>query len=146
MPGFEFRETMAGSLRVVGREEAAPISVSIRARAPSLSALFRRPEVEIEGEVTAEGLAARRPIRGAIAARPLSARRIAYCFEFTGDDGAAYAFSGEKTLALGALLASFSILPGEIRDAGGSVVGQALLRFDVRNDAIRAMKSFRPVF
>jgi hypothetical protein len=142
--GFEFRETMAGSLRVVGKEGDAPISFTIRARSRGLSAFLRRPWVEIEGEVFVEGIAEHRPLRGAIDMGPLVSRRIPYGFAFTGDDGAAYAFTGEKTLVRGALIESFSILPGEIRDARGALVGQALLRFDVRSSALRYLWSFRP--
>lgn len=146
MAGFEFQETMAGSLRVVGKEDEAPISFTIRARSRGIAAFLRRPEVEIEGEVFAEGLARHRPLRGAIHVRPLFSRRIPYGFAFTGDDGASYAFTGEKTLAPGALIESFSILAGEIRGAGGALVGQALLRFDVRSSALRYLQSFRAVF
>jgi hypothetical protein len=142
--GFEWRETMVGSLRVVGRAIDAPISFTIRARSRGLSAFLRRPRVEIEGEVFAEGIAEHRPLRGAIDIGPLLSRRIPYGFAFTGDDGAAYAFTGEKTLARGALIESFSILPGEIRDARGALVGQALLRFDVRSSALQYLSSFRP--
>ena len=63
--------------------------------------------------------------------------------EFTGNDGAPYAFSGEKTLAKGALIESFSILPGEIRGSRGELVARALLRFDVRSDALDFFRSFR---
>ena len=144
MAGVEFRETMAGSLRVVGKEGQAPISFTIRARSRGLSAFLGRALVEIEGEVFAEGIAEHRPLRGAIDMGPLLSRRIPYGFAFTGDDGATYAFTGEKTLARGALIESFSILPGEIRDARGALVGQALLRFDVRSSALRYLKSFWP--
>jgi hypothetical protein len=140
---FAFHETLSGSLRVVGQAEEALISFTIRARSGRLRAFLRKPEIEIEGEVDAEGFADHRCLRGAIDVRPLFRRRIPYAFAFTGNDGAAYAFSGEKTLAPGALLASLSLLPGEIRDARGALVGRALLRFDLRSEALRYLKSFR---
>jgi hypothetical protein len=140
--GFEFHERMTGSLRILGKAKEAPMSLSILARSRRLGAL-RRAELEIEGEVDAEGFADHRLLRGAIDAGAIFRRRIPYMFEFTGNDGAAYAFSGEKTLTPGALIASFSILPGEICDRRGALVGKALLRFDMRTDALRCFKSFR---
>jgi hypothetical protein len=134
---------MTGSLRVIGRAAEAPISLSIRARSRQLGAFLRKPEMEIEGEVDAEGFADHRRLRGAIDVRPLLRRRIPYAFAFTGNDGAPYAFQGEKTLEPGALLASFSLLPGEIRDARGALVARALLRFDLRSEALRYLLSFR---
>src|SRR5262249_33240344 len=135
--------------RVVDKQGEAPvappraISFTIRARSGRLSAFLRRPSVEIEGEVFAEGIAEHRPLRGAIDMGPLLSRRIPYGFAFTGDDGEAYAFTGEKTLAPGALIESFSILSGQIRDERGTLVGQALLRLDVRSSVLRYLKSFR---
>lgn len=142
MLGFEFLEKMTGSLRVLGNAKAAPMSLTIRGRS-RLPGARRRAEIEIEGEVDAEGFADHRLLRGAIDVGAIVRRRVPYTFKFTGNDGAAYAFSGEKTLTPGALIASFSILPGEIRDACGALVGRALLRFDVRSDALRYFKSFR---
>ena len=118
------------------------MSLTIRARSRRLGAPLRG-ELEIEGEVDAEGFADHRLLRGTIDASSILRRQIPYAFEFTGNDGAAYAFSGHKTLRPGALLLSFSILPGEIRDACGALVGRALLRFDPRSDALRYLKSFR---
>jgi hypothetical protein len=144
MPGFEFHETLTGSLHVLSKAEAAPMSFTIRARTRGFG-VTRRAELEIEGEVDAEGFADHRPLRGSIDVGALLRRAIPYSFEFTGNDGAPYTFAGEKTLAPGALVASFSLLPGEIRTAGGALVGRALLRFDVRSDALRYFKSFRTV-
>ncbi len=141
--GIAFEETLAGSLRVVGRPGERPISLTIRGRSGRFATFLRQPEIAIEGEVDAEGLADHRRLRGAIDARSLRERRLPYTFEFTGDDGNAYTFSGEKRLDPGALLESFSLLLGEIRGAHGALVGTALLRFDLRTDAQRYLQSFR---
>jgi hypothetical protein len=144
MVSFEFQETMSGSLRVFREAADAPMSFAIRGRSRHLVAFLRHPTIELEGEVNAEGFADHRPLRGTIDLGPLWKRRIPYTFAFTGNDCARYTFSGQKTLSPGALLDSFSILSGELRDAGGALVGRALLRFDVRSDALRYLKSFRP--
>ena len=142
MPVFEFHETMTGSLRLLGEAKEAPMSFTIRARSQRLWASVGA-KIEIEGEVDAEGFADHRLLRGSIDAGAIFHRRIPYAFEFTGNDGAIYAFSGEKTLTPGALVVSFSVLPGEIRSMSGALVGRALLRFDVRSEALRYLKSFR---
>ena len=60
MSGFEFRETMAGSYHLLSApEDERPMSFTIRARARGILSFLRRPEVEIEGEVDAEGFADR---------------------------------------------------------------------------------------
>jgi hypothetical protein len=143
MAGFEFYETMAGSFRVLGESRDRALSFTIRARSFTWASFLRQPEVAIEGEVDAEGFADHRHLRGTLGMDPLRTRILPYAFRFVGNDGAPYAFAGKKTLRAGRLLESMTVLPGAILDGGGKSVAEALLRFDVRSDLARFLRSFR---
>jgi hypothetical protein len=142
MSGFEFRETMAGSFRLRGERERA-MSFTVRARSPRWRAFLARPDVELEGEVDAEGFADHRRLRGTLGLDMIRTRTMPYAIHFTANDGAAYSFVGEKTLRVSRLVESFTVLPGAILDAGGAAVGQAWLRFDLYGDLAGFLRSFR---
>jgi hypothetical protein len=44
---------------------------------------------------------------------------------------------------VGRLVESMTVLPGAILDASGKAAGEALLRFDLRSDLGRFLRSFR---
>ena len=140
---FTFEEMLAGSLRLCDRGRDAPMALVIRGRATRLGALLQSPVLSIEGELDAEGLARRRPLHGSIDLRAPRARGVTYAFTFIGDDAQPYAFKGKRTLTPGGNLASLTVLAGELRGEGGDVLGRALLRFDLRTDALRCLRSFR---
>jgi hypothetical protein len=144
MAGFQFHETMAGSFHLLsapGEERA--MSFTIGARSEPLRKFLRERVVEIEGEVDAEGFADHRYLRGSLGLDLLGTGTLPYAFEFRANDGAAYSFRGKKTIVAGRFLESMTVLPGRILDAGGALFGQALLRFDLRSDLLRFVKSFR---
>lgn len=144
MRGFSFRETMAGSFRTVEEPDVErPISFTISARAGSFRRFLRSMEVEIEGEVDAEGLADHRHLRGTLGLDVVRTGKLPYAFDFEGNDGEAYRFVGEKDVDVRDLSTTMTTLPGEIRDASGGVVANALLRFDMRNDLVKFIRSWR---
>jgi hypothetical protein len=141
---FEFRETMAGSFHLLSDpDDERPMSFTVRARSRPLLSFLRRPEVEIEGEVDAEGFADHRHLRGTLGLDVLRTKTLPYAFRFTANDGAIYSFIGKKTISPRELALSMTVLPGSIVDEGGREVGQALLRFDLRSDLGRFLRSFR---
>jgi hypothetical protein len=143
MAGFEFHETMAGSFRLRGEARDRPMSFTVRARSPRWLSFLRRPEVEIEGEIDAEGFADHRYCRGTLGMDPLRTRTLPYAFTFIANDGATYTFEGKKTLHLASMVESMTVLPGAILDAARAPVGEALLRFDLRGDLARFLRSFK---
>jgi hypothetical protein len=157
MAGFEFSETMAGSFRLAGEPLDRAMSFTLRARSFTWASFLRRPEVAIEGEIDAEGFADHRYLQGTLGMDPLGVlqtlgaapadfprgRVLPYAFRFTANDRAPYSFAGKKTLHLGSLVESMTVLPGAILDAGGKRVAEALLRFDLRSDLGRFLRSFR---
>jgi len=141
---FEFRETMAGSYHMLASpSDERPISFTIRARARSWRDFLRRPEVDIEGEVDAEGFADNRRLRGTLGMDVLRTRTLPYAFEFTANDGRTYVFEGKKTLHAGELTVSMTVLPGSIRVPGGEEIARAVLRFDLQRQLGRFLRSFR---
>lgn len=144
MSAFEFRETMAGSFHLLSDpEDERPMSFTIRARSRPLLSFLRRPEVEIEGEVDAEGFADHRHLRGKLGLDVWRTRTLPYAFRFTANDGEICSFIGEKTISPSELALSITVLPGSIMDEAGREIGRALLRFDLRSDLMRFVKSFR---
>jgi hypothetical protein len=141
--GFEFHETMSGSFRLRGEDRDRPMSFTVRARSRRWIAFLEKREVEIEGEVDAVGFADHRRLRGTLGLDTVITRKMPYAFHFTGNDGKAYTFAGEKTIHLASLVESMTVLPGAIRDADGAEVAEALLRFDLRGDLVRFLGSWR---
>jgi hypothetical protein len=142
MGGLAFTETLTGTLRLT-RDPARerPIALSYRALTGPLRAFLRRPELVIEGAIDADGLAAHGHLRGTLAlvASPERALALDQAFTFTADDGALTAFHGRRALRLGAL----GLLSGAFTDARGQVVARALLRFDLRTELARLLRSLR---
>ena len=104
MAGFEFHETMAGSFRLLGEPRDRAMSFTVRARSFTWASFLRRPQVDIEGEIDAEGFADHRYLRGTLGMDPLRTRTLPYAFAFAANDGAPHTFAGTKTLHVGRLL------------------------------------------
>lgn len=144
MRGLAFTETLTGTLRLA-RDPARerPISLSYRALTGPLRAFLHSPTLSIEGAIDADGLAAHRHLRGTLTlvARPERALAPALdqAFTFTADDGVLTAFHGRRALRPGAL----GLLSGAFTDARGHVVARALLRFDLRTELARLLRSLR---
>jgi hypothetical protein len=143
--GFQFSETMAGEAEW-DREPGVrhPFRFEITASADSVRAHVRDGRAAVHGVVYAPPLAHAAPADGLMTIRPLGAGFIRYQLAFTGDDGALYEIFGEKRIEWRHLLHSWTHLPAEIRDAGGRRVGKAELRFDLKGDGLRFLRSFRP--
>lgn len=146
MIGLTFRETMAGGYHLTSAPGAdRPMHFTIEARIPTLRSLLGTPLFSISGSVFAEGFAEHRPLRGTLCIDPLRGKVLVYMFDFEADDGAPYTFQGRKTLGSGDLLQAMTILPGGIFDSAGKEVGRALLRFDLRSDLLKFLRTFRLV-
>jgi hypothetical protein len=147
---FEFRETMAGSYHLLSSpHDELPLSFTIRARSRRLSAFVRRPVVDIEGEVDAQGLADHRMLRGTLGMDLLRTGRLSYAFRFTSNEGAELAFEGEKIVRLGDFVASMTVLPGSILETRSEgeprTIARALLRFDLRQRLLPFLRSWQLV-
>jgi hypothetical protein len=142
--GFEFRETMSGSYHLAGapdRERA--ISFTIRAVVHDLLRFLRDRTAEIVGEVDVEGFADHRPMRGTLKIDPLLGRELVYDFEFPANDERRLRFVGKKSVDFRHLLDTMTTLPAQLLGPSGEVLGTARLRFDVRSDVVKWLRSVR---
>lgn len=143
MRGFEFSETMAGSYHFLSSPtDERPISFTVRARSGGLVRFLKTREVEIEGAIDAEGFADHRALRGKMGLDVLRTGVLSYSFLFRDNGGDDYAFVGQKDVDARRLAETMTVLPGKLLREG-KPVAQALLRFDLRNDLVRFIRSFR---
>jgi len=142
--GFRFRETMSGTFYFIDTPaDERPMSFSLEARVASMRAFARDKLARITGEVTMAGLADRRPLEGTLAMKLLDERRLPYDFSFSADDGTRYRFRGEKNVTALAPIESMTVLPASLYDGAGKEVARATVKFDVRGDLKKFVRSFR---
>lgn len=142
--GFGFRETMRGTYYLLrAPTDERPMQFTLAARADSLKQFARDKLTHIEGEVTLEGFADARPLEGTLALRMLDQRRLPYDFTFTGNDGRPYRFRGQKDMNVLSPVQSLTVLPATVYDEAGEEVARANVRFDLRGDLEKFIRSFR---
>jgi hypothetical protein len=143
-PGFFFREAMRGSYWRVDAptdERAIELRGTLRARDARRFLLDR--VWHLDGEIDIEGFATNRPVDGTVTFRLFDERRMPYRARFVADDGRSYELRGQKEWTPIAPVDSISTLPASIYDDAGREFARVTLRFDVRNDVGRLLKSFR---
>jgi hypothetical protein len=142
--GFSFRESLRGNYwRLDAPTEERAIAFTIEARARDLRQFARDRMWRLNGRIDAEGLATRRPVEGTLGFKLIDEQRLPYRLRFQGDDGRAYELSGQKEWLGVAPIASMTTLPASLYDDKNEEIARATLRFDLRADWGRWMKSFR---
>lgn len=142
VPLYGFTETMRGTWTPHDGSGRKTMWIRCEADATDTLAYLRAGTLELSGKMHAEGLADEAPASGKLEIQPLS-RRIGYDVAFRAEDGKRYRFVGQKTLSFVKLLKSMTTLPGEVLDEDGKVIGTALLYFDVKNDLVPFLATFR---
>jgi hypothetical protein len=146
MIGLAFRETMSGAYHLSSAPDVdRPMHFTVRARIDSLKSALTSPLFSLEGEIVAEGFADHKPAKGTLCIDMLRGKVLVYMIEFEGNDGEKYVFEGRKNLTEGSFLQAMTVLPGGIYRASGGEVARALLRFDLRSDLYKFLRSFRLV-
>ena len=143
-PGFEFRETMSGAYHLLEsptEERAIEFTIAVSTR--DLRRFARDKIWQIEGDVDLEGFAEHKKLEGTLGFKLLDERRLPYRFRFLGNDAKFYEFRGQKDWTPIAPFDSMTVLPASIYDDSGYEIGRAKLRFDLRNDLGRWLRSFR---
>lgn len=145
MIGFGFAETMRGNYYLLDSPtDERAIEFSIQVKVDGLRKFVKDQMARIKGVVRAEGLATESELEGTLGMKLASERRLPYDFTFKGDDGKQYRFRGQKDVMLIALADTMTTLPASIYDAAGKEIGRATVRFDMRSDLGRFVRSFRP--
>jgi hypothetical protein len=147
MIGLTFRERMAGTWhRLEAPTLERPIEFDLQARVPHVTELLGNTVAQVKGRVVAEGLTGGADFEGTLGLGALvRERRLPYRFAFRADDGRTYRFDGAKEVSLMDLPRSMTVLPAYIFDDQGEEVGRAVLRFDLRGDLLKFLRSWRPV-
>ncbi len=132
LPGFHFRETMAGTWQ--GDDGVTrPMRFTATARAESMLQYLRDRKARLDGEVTMDGFATARALEGEITIDPLLGRLIRYEFGFAGDDGQRYRFVGQKDVSIKDPVGSMTTLPGQVLALDGKRVATTALSFDTKD-------------
>lgn len=143
MPGLRFHETMTGTFyRLDAPTDERPMHFTIDVVIASLPEFLRDNVARIEGDVTIEIFADRGPLAGTLAFR-LNERSLQYEFGFKANDGQTYRFRGQKNVNLLAVVESLTTLPASVYATDGREMGRATVRFDVKSDLRKFLRSFR---
>ena len=141
MLGFFFRETMRGSYYLLDEPLVERgLEFTLKVETKKILKFARDTTCQIHGRVMVEGLATDADLEGTLAFRE---RRLPYDFTFTGDDGKKYRLRGQKDFNWFAPTESMSTLPITLLDANDEEIGRAVVRFDIRSDTGKFVKSFR---
>ncbi len=146
MAGFEFHETMSGAYRLDAtpdRERA--ISFTVGARVDNVGKFLRDRVAQIQGAIELEGLVSHRAARGTMLMDPILGRTVGYELTFNDDEDRRLRLSGRKSVQFLRLMQTMTFLPAQILDGRDARIGEAKLRFDVRSDLYRFLRSFRPL-
>ncbi len=144
LPGFSFEESLTGSYwRLDAPTEERDIAFRVRVSADDVGDFARTKAWRVEGTMNVDGVAQGSQTEGTIALKLLDERRVLYRLAFRGDDGRSYELSGQKEWSGLAPIGSMTLLTASMYDESGEEFARATLRFDVRSDAMRWLKSFR---
>jgi hypothetical protein len=139
--GFYFREKMEGHVQRPGERFDRSFRFEFDVRAPSVLEFATTAVGEMTGHVHIDGLAKNAPATGRIEISPWHRKAVRYVFDFTGADGKRYSFDGAKRVTVRRHLVGWTTLPGKVYDAQGQVWGDALLRFDLKRELRKLVRS-----
>jgi hypothetical protein len=143
--GFKFEETMRGNYYMLDAPtDERAIEFTLVAKVDGLRRFAKDQMARIEGHIRADKLASDAKVDGTLGIKLASERRLPYEFTFKGDDGKTYRFRGQKDVMILGLADSMTTLPASIYDEAGKEIARATVRFDLRGDLGRFVRSFRP--
>jgi hypothetical protein len=141
--GFYFRERMDGTARRNTESRDRAFRFDLDVHATSVLGFATTAIGLARGTLHLDGLASDVPARGHLELSPWHRHLIRYVIEFKADDGRTYRFDGQKDTSPSRHLIGWTTLPGKVYDDEGRVWGEALLRFSLRRELARLVKSAR---
>ncbi|MGE5292483.1 MAG: hypothetical protein ACM3ML_35895 [Micromonosporaceae bacterium] len=138
-----FTETMTGQARLAGEERPRTALLDLAADVPEVLRPWADVEAAVTGRVRVDGFADDQAAAGTLRIAPLTARRIRYQLDFTAWDGRRMHLDGWKSVSFARPIHSMTTLPATITDEKGGIVGETLLRFDLRRSLGQMLASFR---
>ena len=137
-----FSEVMSGPARLGGAAASRPMRLELDVVAPGLLKLWAVTEASMTGRAVLDGVADDPAATGSMLIAPIRRRRLRYQLAFQATDGRPLRIDGWKSVSYLRPLRSMTTLPVTVYAADGSVFGEALLTFDLR-DLPRFLASFR---
>jgi hypothetical protein len=140
---MSFRESLRGSFWWLDAPvDERAIALSFEAQARDVREFLRDKTWCALGTIEAERLASGCAIEGTIGYRLIDEQRLPYRFTFSGNDGRRYELVGQKEWSGFAPLESLALLPASLYDDRGEELARATLRFDIRADWWRLVRSW----
>jgi hypothetical protein len=142
--GFSFCQTMRGVYWLLEAPvEERTIALTMQATAADLRGFVRHKTWRITGTIDAQQMASGKSLEGTVVFRLLDERRISYRFAFRGEDGRRYELAGQEEWNGFSPIASLTVLPASLYDDHDEEIARTILRFDLRSDWARWLRSFR---
>ncbi|MFT7625697.1 MAG: hypothetical protein ACI9WU_004888 [Myxococcota bacterium] len=128
-----FAETMAGTLTLDAGGHA-PIFFTVSARAPGARSFLTGEPMSLRGTITVGEIARDAPVAGTlqVCLARLSDKELIYKLDFTGEDGGAYAFMGQKNVSFRRAVGTMTTLMGRLY-RGSRPIGRGELTFDMKH-------------
>jgi hypothetical protein len=143
--GTTFTETMTGSVRLAGEDEARPIRVDLAVRSEQVLLPQRTTDGALTGRIRITGWADDPDVQGELEISPLARRRIRYRINFTAE-GRRYVLDGWKSISPSRPIKSMTVLPFVLMEEGaeeGEQAAEGTLRFPLTTQLIPFLASFR---
>ncbi len=143
--GFSFRQTLSGVYwRLDAPTEERAIVIAMTATTDNVRAFARDRTWTVSGRIDVEDLASGAALEGTLAIKPLDGRRLANHLWFSGDDEARYELVGQGEWSRVSPIESLTLLRASIYDRSALEIARCTLRFDLRSDWAKWLRSFRP--
>jgi hypothetical protein len=136
-----FAERMTGDVALVGDPARRATQFTLAVEVPGVFAPWRDMLASVRGRLLIAGLVDG-GCRGRMRIAPLTARRIRYQLDLTGDGQRRLHLDGWKSITLRRPWASLTRLPVTITDDSGTAVATGEVRF-ARRDLLPFLLSFR---
>ncbi len=137
-----FSEVMSGPAQLRGVAGQRALRLELDVTCPGLLLLWADTEATLSGRVSMPGIADDAHASGTLQIAPLRRRRLRYQLAFRAIDGQLIRLDGWKSVSLLRPLRSMTRLPATLYAENGSVLGEAQLRFALR-DLPKFVATFR---
>ena len=146
MAGLRFQETLRGGFHFLDHPvDELPMDLSVEIRLDGLRRFAKERTGSLRGHLTVEGFTDG-PFEGTVGLAVVAQRRLPYDFSFVASNGKTYRFRGEKDFTVFDMAEPVTLLPMSLYDEARKEVGRATVRFDVRSDLKKALRSLRPIW
>jgi len=144
--GLRFQETLRGGFHFLDHPvDELPMDLSVEIRLDGLRRFAKERTGSLRGHLTVEGFTDG-PFEGTVGLAVVAQRRLPYDFSFVASNGKTYRFRGEKDFTVFDMAEPVTLLPMSLYDEARKEVGRATVRFDVRSDLKKALRSLRPIW